>query len=143
MRIASLVALTVVLLGPLQVCTDLTATLAYDSSDVAGAQITISYPSSVSIPGAFEQPTVFARVENLTGLDGGLLGVRDDDTLLSIGLVSIGQPIPAGPFARVTFDCTGGSQPSAGDFSCTVVELSDSQGVVLPAGQCSLSLQLR
>jgi hypothetical protein len=129
---------------PAEVCADLTATLAYDSSDVAGAQIAISYPASVSIPGALDQPIVLTRVEDLTGVTGGLLAARDDDvTVLSVGLVSISEPIVAGPFARVTFDCTGSSLPSVGDFSCTVIELSDSQGTVLSGGQCSLSLEPR
>jgi len=57
---------------------------------------------------------------------------------VTIALVSVSQRVPAGPFAQIAFLCD--APPALDEFACTVIEVSDLSGTVLP-GQCSLSLQ--
>ena len=83
-------------------------------------------------------------------MNNAILSARDDDQnpndftdpnwapFVTIGLVSVQQPISAGPFAQITFLCD--APPALDEFACTVTEVSDLSGTVLP-GQCSLSLQ--
>lgn len=120
-----------------------TATVTFDAADAAGVTVTIPYPSGASIPVCCEDPAVLARVDNLTGLDSGLFSASDNDEskanpILTVGLVSLSDPIPSGAFARIRFDCTE-SRPPVGDFSCTA-DVSNLLGETIPA-QCSLSLQ--
>jgi hypothetical protein len=124
----------------------LTAALAFETLGVSGADAEITYPSTVSIPGCCNNPEVLARVENITGISDGIFGVADNDEPpagpinLSIGLVSLGTPIPVGPFSRVTFECTPGATIAASDFGCSA-EVSDAVGNTFP-GQCTLALTL-
>jgi hypothetical protein len=121
----------------------LTVTVNYTSNAVSGTLVRVDYPSSVSVPGFLMEPPVLAAVENLTGMSGGLFSANDEDsnpadTFLNIGLVSIGTPIPAGAFARVTFDCESGT-PRLADFACDP-DVSNSLGVIVSA-TCELALQ--
>jgi hypothetical protein len=101
----------------------LTITVTHEVSDAAGVTTSISYPASASLPGTANQPTVLDRVENLTGVSGGLFSVGDNDAdpndaTLVVGLVSPAAAVPSGPFAEVTFDCEG-EAPVLADFACT------------------------
>ena len=80
---------------------------------------------------------------NLTGVTGGLFNVGDDDSTLNVGLVSIGTSIPAGSFARATFDCVPGqAAPTASDFQC-VATVADLNGLDVPGASCSASVSLQ
>jgi hypothetical protein len=130
-----------------QTCTQADVTVAVNYStgdfpDVAGITVGLKYPSTVSIPGFGGDDTVKQRVTNLTGLSGGLFNVGDQDaeSLLNIGLISIGQTIPSGNFARVRFDCASGATlPAAGAFTCTV-DASTSVGNPVTPSQCVIKV---
>jgi hypothetical protein len=113
-----------------------------DFPDVAGMTVGLKYPTSVSIPGFGSDNSVKDRVTNLTGVTGGLFNVGDQDaeSLLNIGLISIGQTIPSGPFARVRFDCaTGATLPAPSAFTCTV-DASTGDGNPVTPTQCVLAV---
>jgi hypothetical protein len=119
-----------------------TVTVNYSSSNVAGINVILRYQDSVSMPGFGTEPAVVDRVENLTGVTGGLFGVGDEDEdpnnrRLNIGLVSVGSPIPSGEYARATFDCEAGT-PVLADFQCTS-DVSNSLGGVV-SSTCTLGL---
>lgn len=134
--------------GTTATCTNgrvsLTVNVSFDTLggalDVAGVTPTVGYPGAVSIPGFGADPTVAERVTNLTGVDG-LFQVGDDDANLriNVGLVSIGQTIPPGPFARIQFDCTSGAQIQTAQFTCNVDDVTDINGNQV-AATCALSL---
>lgn len=120
----------------------LTVTVTYDATDASGINAQIGYGAKVSLPGTANQSTVLDRVENLTGVSGGLFsaGDQDDDpsdATLAIGLVSLASSVPSGPYARVTFDCEGAA-PVLGDFECAV-DVSSTLGNPITA-TCSLAL---
>lgn len=106
-----------------------------DPRDVSGVAATVTYPSSVSIPGTGSDAAVTARVSNASGV-GGLFQATDMETQLRAGLISIAAPIPAGPFVRVQFDCSGGTAPPANAFGCTL-EASTLEGALLPGAACT------
>ncbi|MFN8603480.1 MAG: hypothetical protein U0842_23650 [Candidatus Binatia bacterium] len=113
-----------------------------DFPDVAGMTVGLKYPASVNIPGFGNEQTVKDRVSNLTGVTGGLFNVgdQDADSLLNIGLISIGSTIPSGNFARVRFDCASGATlPAAGAFTCTV-DASTGDGNPVTPTQCVLTV---
>ena len=113
-----------------------------DFPDVAGMTVGLKYPASVNIPGFGNEQTVKDRVTNLTGVTGGLFNVgdQDADSLLNIGLISIGSTIPSGNFARVRFDCaSGGTLPAPGAFTCTV-DASTGDGNPVTPTQCVLTV---
>jgi hypothetical protein len=93
-----------------------------DFPDVSGVSVTLDYPEAkLDLPGFGAEPTVLARVSNLTGVSGGLFSVGDQDDEINVGLVSISSPIPSGEFARVEFDCRqGAGAPGSSEVSCTV-----------------------
>jgi hypothetical protein len=87
--------------------------------DVAGMTINLGYPATVVIPGFGAEPSVVARVTNLTGVSG-IFSMGDQDTAINVGLVSLASAIPPGNFVRIVFDCVGGAAaPDAGAFMCT------------------------
>jgi hypothetical protein len=116
------------------------------SSPVSGATAFVDYdPLLASIPGCCSDPTVLARVTNLTGVNG-LFTVGDNDTdvdgeddQLSIGVISLVSPIAPGVFAEARFDCSELDAPLVGDFGCTL-DASDEDGNAV-AGTCSLALR--
>jgi len=128
-------------------CTQVDVTVAVnfsatDFSDVAGVTVGLGYPSTLSIPGFGNEPTVLARVTNLTGVQGGLFSVGDQDAqfLLNIGLISTGSPIPPGNFARVRFDCAQGSTvPAASAFTCAI-DASTLAGNQVTPTQCVITV---
>lgn len=128
-------------------CTQADVTIAVnyntgDFPDVSGITVGLKYPASVSIPGFGNEDSVKQRVTNLTGLSGGLFSVgdQDGDSLLNVGLISIGTTIPSGGFARVRFDCaSGASLPPAGAFTCTV-DASTSDGNAVTPNQCVITV---
>jgi hypothetical protein len=109
------------------------------ASPVSGVITDVTYPESMaSLPGFGSEPSVLARVANLSGVTGGLFNARDDDTAVEIGLVSLGQAIAPGAFADVTFDCVPGAPaPTISDFSCSAT-VSDLDGKDV-AATCSVS----
>jgi hypothetical protein len=116
-----------------------------DNPDVAGIQLGLKYPgSAVSIPGFGGDSQVLSRVDNLSGVSGGLFSASDDDanpnnSNLSVGLVSLGTPIGPGNFARARFDCLG-SAPASSAFSCTVTSTSRLSGGNASNVSCSLTV---
>ena len=109
---------------------------------MSGITVGLKYPASVSIPGFGNEDSVKQRVTNLTGLSGGLFSVgdQDGDSLLNVGLISIGTTIPSGGFARVRFDCaSGASLPAASAFTCTV-DASTSDGNAVTPNQCVITV---
>lgn len=111
---------------------------ASDPGDVSGVAATLTYPPSVSIPGTGSDPSVTARVGNVSGVSG-LFQATDMETQLRAGLISISTGIPAGPFVRVQFDCTGGAAPPASAFGCTL-EASTLEGTLLLAAACTTEI---
>ena len=89
--------------------------------DLSGVTTEVTYPASVSLPGIASEPPVVGRVTNLTGITDGIFQAADDDTKVSVGLVSLVTPIPQGGFASVRFDCTPGATISTSQFSCSTV----------------------
>jgi hypothetical protein len=110
---------------------EVTLTTSYAATDIAGIQATVRYPSSASIPGALNDTSVLAAIENLSGVDG-LLSASDQDLdpndannpswvpFVTFGLVTLPQTVPAGPLARIRFACTGSGPVTASQFSCMV-----------------------
>ena len=128
-------------------CSQATATISLQFDpilfdDVAGAVVAVRYPAArLLIPGTGGDPPVLARVGNLTGVQGGLFSAGDSDfepTEIRVGLISLAQAIPPGPFASITFDCVGPDGPVAADLSC-VPEVSTFVGNAVPA-TCSIAL---
>jgi cysteine-rich repeat protein len=127
--------------------------IAYSTSeilDLAGVVVDLSYPpATVLLPGSGSDPSVAERVTDLSGANG-FLQVDDNDTdqdgnddRLRNGYATTGGTIPAGDFEAVLFDCAGeGVVPLPEDFSCAVVQSSDSLGN--PAGGevgCSIRIK--
>jgi hypothetical protein len=85
-------------------------------------------------------PAVLERVSLLSPVTGGIFAVGDNDggpgTTLAIGLVSLAEPIPAGPFAEILFDCT--VPPPAEHFVCAA-DASTLSGVRVPV-RCTVSI---
>jgi hypothetical protein len=103
--------------------------------NVSGVVATVTYPTSVAIPGTGSDSSVTGRVSNVSGVSG-LFQATDMETQVRAGLISVATAIPAGPFVRVQFDCVGGAAPSASAFGCTL-EASTLEGDLLPAAACS------
>jgi hypothetical protein len=128
-------------------CTQADVTIAVnynagDFPDVSGITVGLKYPATLSIPGFGSDDSVKQRVTNLTGLSGGLFSVgdQDGDSLLNVGLISIGTTIPSGSFARVRFDCaSGASLPASAAFTCTV-DASTSDGNAVTPNQCVVTV---
>lgn len=132
---------------------DVTATVGWDagqSPDISGVRVEIGYPVSVSLPGSGSDSSVRERGTNLTGLTDGLFEVADlkanpsgpDDTL-SIGLVSLSQPITPGAFARIQFDCaSSAAAPVVTDLEC-LAQASDFEGNLISSAGCTLALEIR
>lgn len=131
---------------------DVTATVGWNAStfpQVSGAAVRVDYvPSLASLPGSGASDEVRARVTNLTGIGDGLLEATDrpragssSDDQTSVALVSLGQPIAPGPFARIRFDCVAGAaEPAAGDFACAAEAAAFDGSPVSPAS-CTLTVQ--
>ena len=128
-------------------CSKAVATVGTSYGGSASAVSTLlGYPDTQrDIPGFGSQASVIARVADLTGVVGGTFSYGDTDTnantlddQLAVGLISLSQSVPSGPFATVTFDCKAGQAPAtAADFACTL-DASDSQGSAVP-GTCAVS----
>jgi hypothetical protein len=137
--------------APPEPCTSaiVTVTTSYPDPNAAGVTAFVDYPEDLlDIPGGGSEPSVVARIENLSGVVGGTFLVGDQDTnantlddRVSAGLLSLGAPIPAGPFAEATFDCKPGEpSPEPADFVCTL-DASDLGGNTI-AGACSVTVTL-
>ena len=120
-----------------------TSYTAPDGDPVAGVTTELNYPESkVVIPGVGSDPSVVARVTNLTGVQG-LFNVGDDDSVLNVGLVAIGPNIPPGSFARAVFDCVPGQPvPTAVEFTCSPSVAALSGETVSPA-TCSAAVTIQ
>ena len=131
---------------------DVTATLGWNATafpQVSGATARIDYdPALVGLPGSGSTDGIRGRVTNLTGATDGLLEAADGaragssrDDQASVALVSLSRSIPAGPFARIRFDCvTGAAEPSAADFSCTAEAAAFDGSPVVPT-TCTVALE--
>ena len=106
--------------------TMLTVTIGYqDPGDpVTGVSVFLGYPGNrINII----NEALLEQVTNASGVSGTFL-VADNDTnangvddQIAIGLLTSGQGVPPGNFARVLYDCVDGqSRPVAQDFTCTV-----------------------
>jgi Ca2+-binding RTX toxin-like protein len=102
----------------------LTVTVSYDSADpVTGVSIFLGYPGTrINII----DEALGEQVTNVSGVNGTFLVADNDsngdtfDDQLAIGLITAGQGIPQGSFAKVLYDCTdGASRPVAQEFTCT------------------------
>lgn len=128
-------------------CSKTVATVSTTYGGSASAVSTfLGYPDvQLDIPGFGSQASVIARVADLTGVVGGTFSYGDTDTnantlddQIAVGLISLSQSFPSGPFATVTFDCKAGQAAAvAADFSCAL-DASDSQGSAVP-GTCAVS----
>jgi hypothetical protein len=125
----------------------LTVELDYDTAAAAaGVTVILDYPTDLAtIPGFGSEPSVIARLTNLTGQSGifsGGDGDSNDDNIddrLSIGLVLGTESIAAGPFASAKFDCIADDAPLVSDFACTL-DASDENGNAVD-GSCTLGLR--
>jgi hypothetical protein len=116
----------------------LTVSVAFAGGDaVAGVTVDVDYPElQATIPGFGGSVT---GISNLTGVGGGIFSSGDDDSIVSVGLVSLGQAIPAGPFAAIAMDCVAGTRaPFRHEFACTAVA-SNAVGADV-ATTCSLAI---
>jgi len=115
--------------------------LATGGVGLAGAQVVLDYPASVSLPGSIDAPSVAERVDIIPSV--GFMSVNDEDTQpdgvddrLNISVVS-GTAFAEGPFADVTFDCEG-TAPTAGSFTCTADGSDEFGGLVTTT--CTLAV---
>jgi hypothetical protein len=106
--------------------------------DLSGVTIELGYPGSLSIPGIGSDASVVDRISNLSGVSNGLFQVADNDSSVSVGLVSLATPIPQGGFASIRFDCTPGTTVSTSQFECSTVG-SNSLGLEV-AVACGIAL---
>jgi len=122
-----------------------TVTTSY-AGNASAASTFVGYPeTALDIPGFGSQQSVIDRVTDLTGVLGGTFSYADTDTdantlddQIAVGLISLSQPFPAGPFLSVSLDCKAGQGAAvAGDFTCTL-DASDINGAQI-AGSCSVS----
>lgn len=126
----------------LGMCTSVTVRISidYTSNEASGSLANLQYSSAVSLPGTGNASSVIGRVTQLAQA-AGIFNVADNDGTipytLTVGLVAIPGPIPAGAFADVVFDCESGL-PTLGDFACTP-EVSNLLGADIDA-TCSLAL---
>lgn len=118
----------------------LTVALAFDAAgdSAAGVTVDVDYPEAeVDIPGSGSQ---VPGISNLTGVAGGLFSFGDSDTQVSVGLVSLGQAIPPGPFAAIELDCLPGKlAPLIDEFACTPT-VSSLLGAEIPS-TCAISIK--
>jgi hypothetical protein len=130
--------------GPACSSVEVTLTTSFTQTDVFGVSGRLNYPTSVDLPGFLDNDQVLARVTNLTGVNG-LFGVSDQDDppppFLNFGLTSGGQPIPAGPFVSVRFDCVGSGAVEASQFSCDDFAVATFSGS--EQSPCSLSVSVQ
>jgi cysteine-rich repeat protein len=100
---------------------------------VAAAELLMSYPPPLSIPGSGNGASVRERVTSLLP-DGYSFARSDrdtdgntvDDQVSAIGTAPpLGNPIEPGKFAKVQFDCPAGTEVHPTDFPCTVAQLID------------------
>lgn len=128
-------------------CSQAVATVSTTYGGSASAVSTfLGYPDvQLDIPGFGSQPSVIGRVTDLTGVVGGTFSYADTDTnantlddQIAVGLISLSQAFPQGPFVKVAFDCKAGQAAAvAADFSC-VLDASDNNGASIP-GTCAVS----
>jgi hypothetical protein len=123
--------------------------LAYDPDDVpqlAGVTLTLSYAeATVSIPGSGAVASVLDRLTDRSAV--GFFQAEDLDTdanqrddQVRVAYVTT-ETIPPGPFIGVRFDCEGGAAPpSAGDFTCRIVDASDGLGFPVEGVDCQLTI---
>jgi hypothetical protein len=114
---------------------------------VSGVTAAVDYPPTLTeIPGCCSNPSVLARISNLTGIANGIFSAGDSDSdadalddRISVGLVSLSSSIPAGPFADIRLDCTAGEAPLVTDFACTL-DASDGNGDPVE-GSCAVKIR--
>jgi cysteine-rich repeat protein len=101
----------------------------------ATAELKLTYPPPLAIPGSNNVQSVRSRVTSL--LPGGYsFQPKDtdsnsdgtDDLVSSLGLASFGNSVQPGPFMRVQFDCPAGTEVRPGDLPCVIGELTDLSG---------------
>lgn len=126
-------------------CTSVVLTVATAfAGQAAGATTWLSYPSDkFAIPGFGD--AALARISNLTGIAGLFNGADVDLTgdgtedAVSASLISLSEPIIAGPFVSIVFDCLAPSEePNTIDFGCTS-DVADSAGRTLPS-TCTVAI---
>ncbi|MBY0275129.1 hypothetical protein K2Z84_07305 [Candidatus Binatia bacterium] len=120
-------------------CTSVVLTVATGfAGQAAGVTTWLSYPADrFAIPGF--GVAALARISNLTGIAGLFNGADVDLTgdgsedAVSASLISLAQPIVAGPFVSIVFDCVApGEEPMTSDFGCTS-DVADIAGRTLPS----------
>lgn len=122
-------------------CSVAIATVVTDyAGDAAGVSVAVRYPDVVALPGFGSDAA--ARTTNVSGV-GGLFQVADIDWELTVGasLINLFEPIRAGRFVEIRFDC--GSErtpPRATDFTCTP-DVATYEGATLDA-TCAVELTL-
>jgi len=116
--------------------------LATDSGDTFGVgTVFIDYPEGLSfIPGSGESSDVQGAITNRPTTGSPTCLVNDRDHGLQFGCLSTGG-FPEGLLFRAAFrDCDGGRAPTVQDFTCTILEATDTFG--LPASAtCTLQIQ--
>ena len=120
----------------------------YTDPDATGVTTFVDYPEAkADIPGSGSDPSVQARILNISGINDGTFSVGDNDAdvppnvlddRVSAGLLSLNSAIPAGDFAEATFDCKPGQVPLPNEFSCTL-DASNFDGDTIP-GNCGVSV---
>lgn len=138
--------------APAEPCTSVTARVTTswnetDFPDVSGVTTVVGYPGDlVDVPGSLGNAV--GAVTNLTGVVGGLFNVSDQDdpnqgpVAITVGLVAIPGPIPAGDFADVEMDCVSGqAAPEPEDFDCAL-DASTGLGAPVTGGGCSVSVTI-
>jgi hypothetical protein len=106
---------------------------------VAGIKVFVDYPDGkVSIPGLGNQASVTGRILNIATASG-VNGVPND---LDYGLIEVLgslSPIPTPRLFTINFDtCQGAPAVTAGDFSCSVKNASDTDGNDLTGVTCTV-----
>lgn len=110
------------------------------NSDIGAVTVRVDYPEGkLNLPGS--GPSIPAGI--LTDYpDGSTAGPNDlDHALRNVVVGSLGTPI-SGLLFKIHFEsCQGASAPTVGDFTCTMIDASDTSGNIIPSGvTCSVSV---
>jgi cysteine-rich repeat protein len=120
----------------------LSVNLVSDDADTFGVgTVFLDYPEGlVFIPGTADSADVQGAITNRPTTGSPTCLVNDRDHGLQFGCLST-SGFPEGLIFRAAFrDCDGGTAPTLQDFTCTILEASDTIGFPVTA-TCSLQLQ--
>jgi cysteine-rich repeat protein len=110
---------------------------------VAGMTVLLDYPEGkVIVPGSGgHPPSGSVPVTVITGLPAGAVGNINDFEHVFREVVASGSGFPEGQLFVANFEsCQGATAPSAGEFTCTVLDASDAFGLDVVGVTCTVEV---